>query len=90
MYELEYTNNFKKNYKRIQKRGYDIILLTKLFEQLVEKGKVNSEYKPHKLHGKYAEYWECHIQSDWLLIWEVNEQGKSVILHYTGTHNDLF
>ena len=90
MYELEYTNNFKKNYKRIQKRGYDSKLLTELFEQLVERGNVHPEHKPHKLHGKYAEYWECHIQSDWLLIWEVNEQEKCVTLHYTGTHSDLF
>ena len=90
MYELEYTNSFKKDYKRIQKRGYDIELLTTLFEQLAMYGNVNIGYKPHKLLGKYAEYWECHIKPDWLLIWEVNEQKQCVFLHYTGTHSDLF
>ena len=73
MYELEYTNSFKKNYKRIQKRGYDIELLTALFEQLAMYANVDALYKPHKLGGKYAKYWECHIKPDWLLIWEVNE-----------------
>ena len=83
MYELEYTNSFKKNYKRILKRGYSIELLTELFEQLIVYGNVNTIYKPHKLYGKYSGYLECHIQSDWLLIWEVNEQKKCVTLHYT-------
>ena len=90
MYELEYTGSFKKDYKRIQKRGYDIELLITIFEQLTISANVNTEYKPHKLLGKYAGYWECHIKPDWLLIWEVNEQKQSVILHYTGTHSDLF
>jgi len=90
MYGIEYTNSFKKDYKRIQKRGYNIELLTKLFEQLITQGNVNVVYKPHKLFGKYAGYWECHIQPDWLLIWEVNEQKQCIILHYTGTHSDLF
>ena len=90
MYEIEYTNSFKKDYKRIQKRGYNIELLSELLEQLITQGNVNVVYKPHKLFGKYAGYWECHIQPDWLLIWEVDEQRQCIILHYTGTHSDLF
>ena len=90
MYEIEYTNSFKKGYKRIQKRGYNIELLIEPFEQLMACGNVNVIYKPHKLFGKYAGYWECHIQPDWLLIWDVDEQIKCVVLHYTGTHSDLF
>ena len=90
MYELEYTNSFKKNYKRILKRGYNVELLAELFEQLIISGNVNSIYKPHKLFGKYSGYWECHIQPDWLLIWYVNEDEKCVTLYYTGTHSDLF
>ena len=90
MYEIEYTNRFKKNYRRIQKRGYDVSLLFLLVEQLVEQGCADKAYKPHKLSGIYSGYWECHIQSDWLLIWEIKEQEKRVVLHYTGTHSDLF
>jgi mRNA interferase YafQ len=90
MYEIEYTNSFKKDYKRILKRGYKMELLSNLFEQLMSDGNVNPVYKPHKLHGSYTGYWECHIQPDWLLIWEVDEERRCVILHYTGTHSDLF
>jgi len=90
MYELEYTNIFKKNYKRIQKRSYDIELLIALFEQLAMHGNVSAAYKPHKLFENYAGYWECHIKPDWLLIWKVNEHKQCVVLHFTGTHSDLF
>jgi len=90
MYKLVFTNNFKKDYKRIQKRGYDTTILLNIFQQLKEKANVDLIYKPHKLLGKYSGYWECHIKSDWLLIWSVNEEQKIVNLLYTGTHNDLF
>jgi mRNA interferase YafQ len=90
MYEIEFTHSFKRDYKRIQKRGYHINLLIQLFEQLTVHGNVDAVYRPHKLFGKYTGYWECHIQPDWLLIWEVNEQKRCVILHFTGTHSDLF
>jgi mRNA interferase YafQ len=90
MYEVEYTNSFKKHYKRIQKRGYDVSLLFQLMEQLMEQGFVDNSYKPHKLSGNYSGYWECHLQPDWLLIWEINKQEKRIVLHYTGTHSDLF
>jgi mRNA interferase YafQ len=89
-YEIDYTHTFKKDYKRIVKRNYDVKLLFRLIEQLIESGVVDALYKPHKLRGKYSGYWECHIQSDWLLIWEVKEQEKSILLHFTGTHADLF
>ena len=90
MYEIEYTNSFKKDYKRILKRGCDASLLFGLIEQLMNVGQVNLKYKPHKLLGKYSGYWECHIQPDWLLIWSINEEEKQISLLYTGIHSDLF
>ena len=90
MYEIEYTNSFKKDYKRIVKREYDIPLLFGLIEQLMNTGQIELKYKPHKLLGKYSDYWECHIQPDWLLIWKINEEEKRISLLNTGTHSDLF
>ena len=90
MYEIEYTNSFKKDYKRVLKREYNESLLIEIIEQLIETGKVDLKHKPHKLLGKYRGYWECHIQSDWLLIWDIDETEKLISLLYTGTHSDLF
>ena len=90
MYEIEYSNSFKKDYKLIKKRGYDLSKLHDVFKQLIENGHVTAEYFPHKLVGNYIGYWECHIESDWLLIWEIDKKLKVVRLIATGTHSDLF
>ena len=44
--------------------------------------------RPHKLVGKYTGTWECHIEPDWLLIYEYEEDN--LLLRRTGTHADLF
>jgi mRNA interferase YafQ len=90
MYEIEFSNSFKKDYKLIKKRGYNLSKLHEVFKQLIEKGYVDAEYLPHKLTGNYSGYWECHIQGDWLLVWETDKDLKIVRLIATGTHSDLF
>ena len=90
MYEIEFSNSFKKDYKLMKKRGYNLPKLHELFQQLIEKGTVDAQYLPHKLVGNYAGYWECHIQGDWLLVWEMDKDLKIVRLIATGTHLDLF
>jgi mRNA interferase YafQ len=57
---------------------------------LEKASRLPSEYKPHKLSGKYSTYWEAHIQPDWLIIWKVFKDEKEVWLTRTGTHSDLF
>ncbi len=47
-------------------------------------------YKTHKLQGNYFEFLECHIQPNWLLIWEQDDNNKIIYLTRTGTHSDLF
>ena len=65
-----------------------------LFEEVVtllaEKGTLPSRYRPHKLTGDWQGFWECHIQPNWLLIWEQHEKELILILTDTGTHSDLF
>lgn len=91
MYKIGYAGSFKKDYKRIKKRGYDISLLEKAIVILQETGTLPPENKPHKLEGKkYKGLWEAHLQPDWLLVWDKNEQELKLMLMYTGTHSDLF
>ena len=90
MYEIEFSNSFKKDYKRVKKRGYNLPLLLEVFSQLIEEGYVDCVYRPHKLVGNYAGCWECHIKPDWLLIWKIDENSKLITLVATGTHSDLF
>lgn len=90
MYALKYTNQFKKDLKRCQKRGLNLLLLQRALKILQETGSLPSEYKPHLLSGQFAGCWECHIKPDWLLIWEQNDTELTLLLLNTGTHSDLF
>jgi len=90
MYNIEYTGGFLKQAKQCKKRGYNMILLEKAIQFLAESGKLPSEYKSHKLSGKYTDCWECHIKPDWLLIWQQNDTVLTLLFLNTGTHSDLF
>lgn len=58
--------------------------------ELSENGCLKEKYKPHKLSGNYQGLWECHIQPDWLMIWEQNDTELVLLMLNTGTHSDLF
>lgn len=89
-YDILFSNQFKRSYKRCIKRGYNKALFEKVITILSESGTLPPRYKPHKLTGEWAGLWECHIQPDWLLIWEQRESELILILTDTGTHSDLF
>ena len=57
---------------------------------LAEKGCLPPEYKPHRLTGNRLGEWECHIQPDWLLVWEQDDEYLTLLLLNTGTHADIF
>ena len=89
-YTLLYSTKFKKSLKRCFKRGLDIEKLREAIHILETTGTLPSQYRPHKLVGKHAGAWECHIEPDWLLVWEQNDMELILLLIDTGTHSDLF
>lgn len=90
MLTIRYQAAFKKDYKRIKKRGYDTRLLEKVVRILAEGKPLPPEYKDHNLSGDYKGCRECHIAPDWLLVYEVVEEELLLYLTRTGTHSDLF
>jgi mRNA interferase YafQ len=90
MYSIKATNQFKKDLKRCKKRGYDLSLLELVIDLLQKTGKVPEKYRPHKLSGDYENCWECHIKSDWLLVWMQNDTELILLFIATGSHSDLF
>lgn len=90
MYEFVYTGQFKRSLRRCVKRGLDLSLLQEVLDLLRLNGELLSRFSPHKLSGKYHNCWECHIQPDWLLVWQRNNTELVLILLDTGTHADIF
>lgn len=92
-YTLNVSNRFKKDFKRCIKRGLRIEAIQEAMRILMETGTLPSEYRPHKLHGDYADCWECHIgglNSDWLLVWDQNDTELILLMLRTGSHSDIF
>ena len=90
MYSIKATNQFKRDVKRCKKRGYDLSLLEQVIDLLQKVGKVPDKYRPHKLSGDYEDCWECHIKSDWLLVWKQSDTELILLFIATGSHSDLF
>ena len=88
MLNCVYQKKFVKDVERVKKRYKDLAKLSSIIKLLLEKKPLEEKYKNHKLQGNYKDYWECHIEPDWLLIYFVTE--KEVVLARTGTHADLF
>ncbi len=89
-YKIIPSKRFEKDIKRCKKRGYNMQLIKDAIVLLAETGTLPAEYKPHQLHGDRKGQWECHIQPDWLLIWEQHDQELILVMLNTGTHSDLF
>lgn len=89
-YRVITVKRFDKALKRCAKRGLDLSKLTKAIDILAKDGALPEKYRPHKLSGSYDGCWECHIQSDWLLIWEQNDEELTLLFIDTGSHSDLF
>ena len=90
MLTIKYHTMFKKDFKRIKKRGYDISRLETIVELLANEVPLPEQFKDHNLSGNYNGFRECHIAPDWLLIYQVNNNELVLVLSRTGSHSDLF
>ena len=89
-YKICITGLFKRSYKRCLKRGFNGERLSEVLTILSSGGTLPPKYRSHKLSGKYEGCMECHIQPDWLLVWQQNNEQLTLLLIDTGTHSDLF
>ena len=76
--------------KRIQKRGYDMSLITEVIKKLAAGEQLPERNKDYSLSGDYVGCRECHVTPDWLLIYEIVDETLMLYLTRTGTHSDLF
>ena len=90
MLELIMTNQFKKDLKRVKKRGKDLSLLKEVLQLLREEQILEEKYRDHALTGDYIGFRECHVQPDWLLVYRIENDILVLTLSRTGTHSDLF
>ena len=90
MLKVRYSAKFKRDFKAIVKRGYNVALFEEVVMLLREQKTLPEQYSDHPLKGEYIGHRECHISPDWLLIYKVENDMLTLSLTRTGTHSDLF
>lgn len=85
---IEQTAKFKKDVKRAKKRGKQFSDFKRVIDLLALGKPLAAKYRDHALVGGYKGSCECHIEPDWLLIYELTED--ELVLVRTGSHADLF
>ena len=83
-----FTNQFGKDLKKMKKRGKALGKIKKVIRKLVNEERLEPKFKDHKLIGNYQGRRECHIESDWLIIYKLID--AEIIFERTGSHSDLF
>lgn len=85
---LQRTTQFKRDIKLMQKRGKQFNTFKQFIEDLMQGRELTAKQRDHVLVGQYRGSRECHVEPDWLLIYELTL--TELILVRTGTHADLF
>jgi mRNA interferase YafQ len=88
MKALRIAMAFKKDLKRVERRGYERALLETVVDALRRGEELPTARRDHPLKGEWKDWRECHIEPDWLLIYKATD--TEVLLARTGTHADLF
>ncbi len=88
-YTLYHTTQYKKSLKQMIKRGADIEKLNHVVNILVMGEKLPPHYLDHKLKGDKNGLRDCHIEPDWILIYQINKNRLILTLTHTGSHSDL-
>ena len=89
-YKLRITGECKQNLKRCKRRGLPMDELWTVVGKLLNGETLEEKYRAHILTGVRKGQWECHIQPNWLLIWEQHDTELVLIMLNTGTHAGLF
>ncbi len=90
MYKIVYTNRMKHDVRLMRKRGKDISKLVAVLDVLSSGAALPPKCKDHQLTGNVHDFRECHIEPDWLLVYQVFEDELVLSATATGTHSDLF
>ena len=88
--DIQFTNQFKKDLKLAKKQNKNLDKLFEVIDILANGGTLEAKYRDHDLTGNYKGTRECHIEPDWLLIYEIQNNVLVLMLYRLGTHSELF
>ena len=89
-YDIQFTTQFKKDLKLAKKQNKDLDKLFSVIEVLARGETLPPQNRDHDLSGNYKGTRECHVEPDWLLIYEIQDNVLVLMLYRLGTHSELF
>ena len=89
-FSLHYSNTYLKDLKLARRRRLDENRLNEVIKLLLSGEPLPANLHNHILTGDYKGYWECHVNPDWLLLYEKDTEIRIISLYRTGTHADIF
>ena len=89
-YEIKFTSQFKKDLKQAKKQKKDLNKLFEVVSILASGGVLDERYHDHDLSGKFKGTRECHVEPDWLLVYEIRNDVLVLMLYRVGSHAELF
>ena len=91
MYKIILSKQYKRAIKKIVKSGkYKISEIEKIVYIIAAGEKLDIKYRDHALKGQLSHYRECHIYSDLLLVYSLNNDELILLLVNIGSHSKLF
>ncbi len=91
MYKPKYTKPFNKDIRRLERSGsHDIEKLKAVIRKLINGKPLEPRYKDHALTGDLKGHRDCHVEPDWILIYRIDRETKTITFTRTGSHADLF
>ena len=88
MLKIRDKSQFRKDYRKLRSSGKDLAKLAAVIDMLAAEMPLPEHYRDHRLVGNYADFRECHISPDWLLIYQKSD--IELVLVRTGSHSELF
>ncbi len=91
MYTILRTKSFEKDLKRVLKhKDFSPHKLADVIDLLTEGTKLDPKYKNHILRGNMSNVYDLHVQNDFVLLYEKDEEIRLIALIRLGSHSDLF
>jgi len=89
-YTIKFTSQFKKDVRLAKKQNKDLDKLFEIVNTLANGHALETKYRDHELSGSYKGVRECHVEPDWLLVYEIRNDVLVLMLYRLGSHAELF
>ncbi|KKQ33613.1 MAG: Addiction module toxin, RelE/StbE family [candidate division TM6 bacterium GW2011_GWF2_37_49] len=90
MFKSKISKSFKKDVEKARRQKKDLELLGKVMYTLLSEQPLNPIFQDHQLKGRWSWYRDCHVTSDWVMIYRILAEEQIIKFERLGSHAELF